>query len=373
MTAVRFPLTGLADIEAFAVDDTTAQVTVRGAQREGSLEAGSGRATTGPGATSVTIGGLRADTDNEIAIALDERRSTLAVRTLPEAGRVRSRFATVNDVHLGLEGFGLVKRLRDPDEVPYAVRCLEAAVHEAVDWGAELLIVKGDLTENGSIEQWELARDVLGRLDIPIVITAGNHDVGRRSEIAPVDAIRSLGHAYDPVHVHDLDGVRLVIGDTSVAGRGRGSLDPIAADVLAAASETSGPVFLALHHNLQRTPVPWFWPPGISSVHANSFVRELGAANSNVMISSGHTHRNRRHFLGPHDRIAATEVASTSDYPGVWAGYVVTDTMIRQTVRRIARPDVHRWSETARRAVGGIWPRWSQGRLDDRCVDLVID
>ena len=68
--------------------------------------------------------------------------------------------------------------------------------------------------------------------------------------------------------------------------------------------------------------------------------------------------------------VVVTETGSPKDHPGTWTGYVVHEGGIRQVVRRVARPDVIRWTERSRRAAGGAWGVWSPGRLTDRCWDL---
>jgi Icc protein len=65
-----------------------------------------------------------------------------------------------------------------------------------------------------------------------------------------------------------------------------------------------------------------------------------------------------------------TEVGSTKDYPGVWAGYKVFEGGIIQLVRRTSDPDVMAWTEATRRAVNGQWRRWSPGRMADRCFTV---
>jgi hypothetical protein len=87
------------------------------------------------------------------------------------------------------------------------------------------------------------------------------------------------------------------------------------------------------------------------------------AGRGRVLITSGHTHRHRRHDLGG---IVATEVGSTKDYPGTWAGYAVHEGGIRQVVRRIESPDCVAWLERTRAAALGRWGRWSPGELADR-------
>jgi hypothetical protein len=51
-----------------------------------------------------------------------------------------------------------------------------------------------------------------------------------------------------------------------------------------------------------------------------------------------------------------TEVGSPKDYPGTWAGYVVHEGGIRQVVRRVAAPEVIRWTESTDGPCSGVGP-----------------
>lgn len=62
--------------------------------------------------------------------------------------------------------------------------------------------------------------------------------------------------------------------------------------------------------------------------------------------------------------------ASTSHFPGVWAGYTAHEGGLHQTVQRIADPEVLAWSEESRRMFGGVWALWAAGELGDRCFTL---
>ena len=78
------------------------------------------------------------------------------------------------------------------------------------------------------------------------------------------------------------------------------------------------------------------------------------------MVTSGHTHRHRARRHGP---LLVTEVGSPKDYPGTWAGYLVYEGGIVQTVRRVMAPEAIRWTQRTARMFGGAWGRWSPGRL----------
>lgn len=368
--------TPLLDHEVFAVDSTSAQIVTRGTDsRDGTARIRVGgqimTAELTAGVAVINVDQLEPDSAFEIEIldASDRAVTALTGRTRP-AIEPTAKVATISDVHLGAEGFGPFVEGTDTGEVPYALRCGAAAIAEAVAWGAQALIIKGDLTETGEQENWALAETMLAHVPIPMLFAAGNHDVWGSSDTLPEDGAHRIGVPYQDVQTLDLPGARVVLVDTARPGKGTGELAAFADEILSA-MDTDDPVLLALHHQIQDTRLPRIWPPGISSTNAAPVLKRLEATPGTLLITSGHTHRNRIRRVGPTGSILHSEVSSTSDYPGVWAGYEFAGSLIRQTVRRIASPDALSWTEPTRRAVGGIWGRWSQGQFRDRCVDVV--
>ena len=106
----------------------------------------------GPG--SVVVDGLAPATTYDVVASATGVPSFLAARVTTlrsPGGRLLSKFAAVSDVHIGEKHFGVLGRIHDPDQnapgvEPYPVRSLRGAIAEAAAWGAELLVVKGDLT-----------------------------------------------------------------------------------------------------------------------------------------------------------------------------------------------------------------------------------
>ena len=238
------------------------------------------------------------------------------------------------------------------------LRCTRAALDEARGWGAQLVVAKGDITHHSRPDEWALAREILA--GGPVVGTVGNHDV----KAGPLTVETGLDLAVDGVLVRDEPGVRIVVVDATLPRRHPGSLRHADA-VIDAAAGTDDAVVVVLHHQLHRTPFPTHWPPGIMAPSSTRFLRQLAAANRRAVVTSGHTHRCRARRAGP---VLVTEVGSVKDHPGGWAGYVVHEGGIRQVVRRTMQPDVLRWTEDTKRALFGIWGRWSPGTIDDRCV-----
>jgi hypothetical protein len=197
-------------------------------------------------------------------------------------------------------------------------------------------------------------------------VMAGNHEAKSHREIDSAPAMAY--HGFEPtngVRVVDLEGVRLLLIDTSWDGHHRGRLDHATAvvDDLAAGHR----VLVAQHHYPQPGPVPHFWPPGVPWREAHRFLDALDQAAPGSLVTTGHSHRHRRRT---HQSVTVTEIGSPRDYPGTWAGYVVHEGGIRQVVRRVDRTDCIRWTEYTRWAALGLWGHWSPGRLDERCFTL---
>jgi 3',5'-cyclic-AMP phosphodiesterase len=321
----------------------------------------------GPG--GLVIDGVAPATTHRIDVESTDGVWSFTARTpSPPLGEELFRLATVSDIHIGLDHFGLSGRMRerDPADPPHAYRCGAAALAEAEAWGAEYLVVKGDLVERSRPEEWEVADRLLAATGLPTAFVPGNHEVksGRPMD-APSPLPESGVEIVDHVAHHDVPGVRIILVNCTVEGRGHGAVEHLIDDVADVAASTDLPVLVAMHQHPQRFELPWFWPPGIPGREGRRFLDAVGRANPRALVTSGHTHRNRAHRRGP---VLHTEVASTKDFPGVWAGYTVHEGGVAQTVRRTLAPEAMGWTEYSRRAVLGVWGWWAMGSLPDRCL-----
>jgi hypothetical protein len=327
----------------------------------------------GPGA--VTVEGLEPATSYDVCLVGPRlpRRQVATVRTLPPPpGRLRCRFATISDCHIGERRLGGLKRLHDPRPrpfglVPYPLRCARAAVAAATAWGADLLLAKGDLTCDGLPSEIFEVIDLLRSATMPVEVILGNHDVRGSFDAAAVMEDSGLSASAE-ARSRDLPGVRLVLGHSPIPDRHHGRVPADRAAGLAALSAGApGPVVVALHHPPQRWPVQTYYPPSIDRTDSRRLMSALALANRSTLYIAGHTHRNRRYRMGG---ITVAEVGSTKDYPGQWAGYAVYEGGIRQVVYRVEPPEAIAWTQMTARAVGGIWELWSPGRLSDRSWTL---
>lgn len=369
--AAIFPFTAPPPVELFAVDDQSAQLTWRRLGTEAvEVEAPTNAIVeiTGDGAVGCAlVTGLAAQSESTITVSCGRFRQTITVETLPAiANRPHTKIATISDLHFGERSFGMViQRDEKPNPLGYHPwRCATAALAELTRWGAELLVIKGDLTNGGQPEQWAEFDRFRELVDIPIMAIPGNHDTAQKK--GSLDARRQLRDRdlfIGPVDIVDLEHVRVVTVDVTIPGHSWGGIRRHLEE-LEVAVDTHRPVLLFCHQHIQRTPVPWFWPLGIPRHDGFLTVNRLIEINPNLVLSSGHTHRNRSRINGT---AMMTEVGSVKDFPGVWAGYTVDAKSIMQTVRRVAAAEALPWTEWTHQAVGGIWGRWSRGTLAGRC------
>lgn len=361
------PTTQLPLVDVFAVEDDSAQVTWRGLP-DGHLTAlvedneqdlgAAGR----PGAAD--LHGLQPGSTHSIDLFIDGLLTAqTSVRTLPASSDSSTKIATISDLHFGETGFGLVKQLRDDGPDPYPLRCARSAASDAVEWGAELLVIKGDITCHSRPEEWEMFDEFLANVPIPIMAIPGNHDVvDQKGSRDSTEELQRRGLFPQPVTQRDLNGFSIVAVDSTVPGHSWGSIGRWHTEIRDAV-DTNQPAMVFTHHHFEERPIPWFWPLGIRYLDGTRLVDSLLEANPDLFFSSGHTHRNRMRRRGS---AVITEVSSTKDYPGVWAGYTLSTKGVRQVVRRISNPDSIRWTDRTHAAVGGIWGRWSPGPMDQR-------
>ncbi len=394
-------------LQVWAVDHESTQITW-GSIPEGPLTAtcGDQRLTVDHpgGAGSIEFTDLASDTNHTIVVDAPAAglHRVLTVRTIARPpGAVTARLATISDLHLGSRRWGFLKTMTeagpptgpdpttvDPEELrelarepephlepgrppgpwrlPFAWRGAVGAIEDANSWGAELLVLKGDIAQHETTECFasvDALVDAFGEL--PMVAIPGNHDVDEGGCSLPHHLGRRRVPMIHGVDHCDLNGLRVIVANSTIPNSGRGTIADVADGILDRARDSDQPVLLLMHHQLQSTRLPRYWPIGVAAPESTGFLDELDRLNVPVVVSSGHTHRNRSRR---HRSVTLTEVASTKDWPGVWAGYTVFEGGIVQTVRRTSEPSVLAWQEYSRRAVAGLWAAWSPGGLTDRCL-----
>lgn len=155
----------------------------------------------------------------------------------------------------------------------------------------DAVIFTGDLADGGSTEDYELLREILAPLRIPIFVVPGNHDnrEGLRVAFQTTVPFKAGPYLNYEARVGDL---RILALDTLVNGKGYGALDPGQLDWLESrlAELHSGPTIIAMHH-------PPF-PSGVSALDdmalrdgKEPLARIVAACDTPLIILAGHIHR----------------------------------------------------------------------------------
>jgi 3',5'-cyclic AMP phosphodiesterase CpdA len=187
--------------------------------------------------------------------------------------------------------------MRPSGKKAYGVVDTEAMLRAAVDSimaqpkRPDAVIASGDLTDCGLVEEYELLRDCLKPLSMPIYLIPGNHD--RRETMRQVfgrDGYFPSDSEYLHYTVEDLP-LRLVSLDTVVPGKGHGEMDAPRLGWLRARldEQPDRPTFIFMHH-------PPF-PTGLQ--HMDSINCRNGEAMAGLVkhypnverVACGHHHR----------------------------------------------------------------------------------
>jgi predicted phosphodiesterase len=296
------------------------------------------------------------------------------VRTLPRpGGELLARFGTVNDVHFGEVECGRLDGLHDlgpvhrsePGAEPYPTLMNRCAVDEMAAAGLDAVLVKGDLTAEGTRDEYKQFLAVYEpAFGDRLHHVRGNHD-----------AYHGETFADEAPFAVELPGVTLAVLDTAVPHREAGAvgaeslawLDQLAAD--AGTGPDARPVLVFGHHHVwspdsRDRPEGYF---GINPDDSERLVALVARRPSILGYFAGHTHRNRVRRISSTGDVPWVEVAAVKDFPGAWAEYRVYEGGILQVFRRISAPEALAWSQKTRDMFGGLYEGYAFGDLADRC------
>jgi len=293
------------------------------------------------------------------------------VRTLTAPGALLGRIATVNDVHFGETECGVVGGTdigpvfsAEPGDEPYPDVMNRGAVDEIRRIDPEVVVVKGDLTSTGTLDEYGQFLDMYGSaFGDRLVHVRGNHD-----------SYHGTAFADRPTQEIAVDGATLAVLDTARLGQVNGSVSADQIDWLdELATRTDDQVLVFGHHHV--------WNPELDARRDDFFgirpddseaLFEVFARRRNLLgYFAGHTHRNRRMHVEQAGGAAFVEVACVKDFPGAVAEYRIHEGGVCQVFRRISDPRCLEWSQRTRQMYEGGYGAYAFGRLADRCFTMV--
>ena len=200
--------------------------------------------------------------------------------------------AQLTDTHLLPEGRKLANLIDTNAQLEAAVSGLNA-----LSTPADVVLVTGDLVDDGASESYAALRERLAALTSPFYLIPGNHD--RRQAL--VEAFPD--HAYLPragfLHYAIEDhAVRLIGLDTQVEGEDGGAFcaERLAWLDAALAAEPDRPTLICMHHPPFESGIRWMDAMGLSGA---SDLRAVLSGHLQVhLVVCGHIHRPFHSMLG---------------------------------------------------------------------------
>lgn len=361
-----------AHAELFSVGPDEAVVTFTSAPGESvTTRVGDHEVTTEGPRHFVTVRGLTPATEYALEVegvgAGGPLPASFTTLDLPPGGRLAT-FATANDVHFGEEECGHLGPPHEdigpffaspPGAPPYVETMNHAVIAEMQALAPDAVVVKGDLTDRGTDDQFAAFLAAYGTFGDALAFVRGNHDAMLDPTLAVEDA---------PFTV-ELTGCTLAVLDTVEPGRagGRCTADQVQwLDDLAA--EAVGPVLVFGHHHVWPLdsavrPDDYF---GIRPGDSEALVAVVARRESIAGYFAGHTHGNRV-WREPTRGVPFVEVGTPKDYPGAWAEYRVHEGGYTQIVRRVSAPAAFDWAEHTSGQYLGLYRELARGALGERC------
>jgi 3',5'-cyclic AMP phosphodiesterase CpdA len=155
------------------------------------------------------------------------------------------------------------------------------------------IIASGDLTNRGDAGSYRQLRQIMGRVELPVVYALGNHDTRPGFYSGMFGRANDLDTPYD--HDRVVDGVHIVVLDTSTPGQIGGTIEPGQFEWLGRVLDTHPdlPKLIVAHHAPALGDAPdWAHWRTIDFDQSQRLAEVLRGRNI-LGILSGHVHHDR--------------------------------------------------------------------------------
>ncbi|MFM0279434.1 phosphodiesterase [Paraburkholderia sediminicola] len=201
--------------------------------------------------------------------------------------------AQISDIHVRPKG-SLYQDMVDSN----AMLARAIAALNDVRPAPDLVIITGDLVDEGGPAEYAMVRELLAALTLPYIVMPGNHD--NRDHLREAFADHPWLPRSGPLHfARDVGVVRLIALDTSVPDEhhgelNRGDLAWLDAQLSACRDRTA---VIAMHHPPFVTGIPYLDLYGLRD--AEPFAALIASHPHVDRVIAGHVHRSMQTRLGP--------------------------------------------------------------------------
>jgi len=195
--------------------------------------------------------------------------------------------AQFSDLHVMTEG--MLSR-QGIDTSAGLARCI--AHLQALECRPDVLLLSGDLVNDGTVAEYQRLRIVLGDLRMPLLLLPGNHD--RRAALRQVFGDHDyLGSGGTMQYCRDVRGLRLIALDTVVEGEEGGGLDDAQLHWLEhlLLQHPQQPAMIFMHHPPVSTGFARMDGIALAKPSAARLARIVAAHPQVQAVACGHVHR----------------------------------------------------------------------------------
>jgi len=178
----------------------------------------------------------------------------------------------------------------------------------------ECLVVTGDVSDDGSIESYLSAHEKLIKLNVPVLVIPGNHDLRNPMREVFNEHVEFSTHSSQFDWVFKYEETVIVGLDSLVEGENFGFLEKTSLEFLSnqLSIHNGSDIVLLIHHPPIKTGI--YFMDKIGLTNSSDLAECLKVTNHPVRILCGHVHGVYHGLLGIHPVVSAPSVCSAFEF-----------------------------------------------------------
>jgi 3',5'-cyclic AMP phosphodiesterase CpdA len=223
-----------------------------------------------------------------------------------------AKLIQLSDLHLVSPG-KLTSKVLDTNAI------LEETINEILskkDYFGQIdgLVVTGDISDDGSMESYLSAYEKLSKLNVPILVVPGNHDLRDPMRKVFHENVQFSKNSSQFDWVFEFDETLIIGLDTLVEGENFGFLEEKSLDFLShkLSNNSGSDLVLLIHHPPIKTGI--YFMDQIGLTNTGDLSECLKATDRPIKILCGHVHGVYHGLLGIHPVVSAPSICSAFEF-----------------------------------------------------------